>query len=357
MTPETTISMPILNPATGRCSRTFEYWGKIDLVEGETVIDYKGTDNPDRFIRQKKLSLQAECYALALMKAGKRITEIEYRLITRPTLHYTLPTYRYAVMKEGRKSAVKVYETLDDAKLYLLTGTRLSPGDQVYPFSIQERITGDVDRNAFEDRCFEWLLAEPSRLVAHVLFLTESRLIQARFKFWNVSKRILENRTNDRWMMNDSACYAYNRECSCMPLCEALMDCSDLPEDFMPVANVHPELGDVDAKGKDILTHTSLSTFQTCDMKYYWKYERGLRRERDEGDPLWIGSAAHVGLAALASTGLDNALVAIDEWAEAQPVLGSHDAHLKDERIAKARAMVRAAALKWPVEVKQETHA
>ena len=137
-----------------------------------------------------------------------------------------------------------------------------------------------------------------------------------------------------------------------MPLCEARRDGAALPEDFVTVLNTHRELsvGDVEADGKDVLTYTSSSTFKTCEMKYYWKYERGLRRERGEGDPLWIGSAAHVGLAAYAAHDLDDALDAIDEWAEAQPVLGERDMHLQDERVAKARAMVRAAALKWPIE-------
>ena len=342
MKTETTISMPILNPATKGRSQTFDYWGKIDLVEGDRLVDWKGTDDPDRFIRQKKLGLQGECYALALQAAGQRITEIEYRLITRPTLHYTLPTYRYAVTREGRKTALRVYDTREKAEEYLCF---LLEGCY-----IQERITGDVDRNAFENRCFEWLKAEPSRLVAHTLFLTESRLQQARQMLWDISKRILDNRTNNRWIMNEGACFAYRRECSCMPLCEAKMDGAALPEEFAEVANVHPELGDVDPNGRDVLTYTSSSTFKTCEMKHYWLYERGLRRERDEGDPLWIGSAAHVGLAAYASTGLDNALAAINEWGEAQLVLGERDTRLQDERIAKARAMVRAAALKWPVE-------
>lgn len=342
VTPETTISMPILNPATKGRSQTFDYWGKVDLVEGCRLVDWKGTDDPDRFIRQKKLGLQGECYALALQATGHRITEIEYRLITRPTLHFILPTYRYAVMKEGRKTALRVYDTQEKAEEYLHFLLK-----DCY---IQERTTGDIDRNAFEQRCYEWLLDEPSRLVAHILFLIESRLQQARQMLWDISKRILDNRTNNRWIMNEGACFAYKRECSCMPLCEAKMDGAALPEEFVGVANVHPELGEVDPNGRDILTYTSSSTLQTCEMKHYWLYERGLRRERDEGDPLWIGSAAHVGLATYAAHDLDDALDAIDEWAEAQPVLGEQDTCLQDERVAKARAMVRAAALKWPIE-------
>lgn len=334
--------MPILNPATGGRSRTFDYWGKVDLVEGNRLVDWKGTDDPDKFIRQKKLGLQAECYALVLEKMGRRITEIEYRLITRPTLHYTLPTYRYAVMKAGRKSAVYVYDVREEAEGHPYI---LREG-----YSIQERVTGYVDRNAFEEKCYEWLLAEPSRLVSHPLLVTDARKEQAKWLLWNTSKRILENRTCDRWMANDGACYAFRRECECMPLCEATMEGAALPEKFQPVANPHPELGEdpFESSKNDILTYTSASTLHLCEMRYYWKYERGLRRERDEGDPLWIGSAIHVGLAALATAGLEAALEAIDEWAEINPVLGQDGAHKQDERIAKARAMVRAAALKWP---------
>ena len=179
MTPETTISMPILNPATKGRSQTFDYWGKVDLVEGERIVDWKGTDDPDRFIRQKKLGLQVECYALAKQAAGHRITEIEYRLITRPTLHYTLPTYRYAVMKEGRKSAVKVFETWVDANSYIWSFGETGRKN----YGIQSRITGDVDRNALRAGGYRWVLAGQDGQGAQSLLLTESRLQKAR-KMW-----------------------------------------------------------------------------------------------------------------------------------------------------------------------------
>ena len=57
MTPETTISMPILNPATTGRSQTFDYWGKVDLVgDGRAIGETEGlgTDGEslERYVRE-----------------------------------------------------------------------------------------------------------------------------------------------------------------------------------------------------------------------------------------------------------------------------------------------------------------
>ncbi|MCZ6654826.1 MAG: PD-(D/E)XK nuclease family protein [Planctomycetota bacterium] len=338
---ESVVSMPILNPETGARSRTFEYWGVVDKLEGSTIIDWKSTDDPARFIHQKRIGLQAELYALALKAAGVHVDTIEYRLIQKPGLKFSPATYKWAVMKAGRKSAVKVCETEDEAKkLAVMQGG-----------TVEKRVKGDDGRDKYEERCLSWVLEDPTRMVTHSHHLTSARLDQAKHLLWESTKRILDNRRTGRWLANEHACFNYNRECECLPLCECEMMGGDtdwiIEDQYEVVDDLHPELGGVE-RSKDVLTYSSCSKLRLCEVKYYWQVERGLRRRgRDTGDALWIGSAMHAGLEAYAKGGVSEALPAIDQWAESSPIIGEVQARFQDQQIGKARAMVRAAAIKW----------
>lgn len=339
---EKIVSMPVTNPDTGRASRTFVYVGVVDKQEGGKVIDWKGTSSPDRFITRAKIGCQGECYALALQHQGCRITEIEYRLIQRPLLGYTEPTFTYAVMKAGRKSALKVCGDQDEAeKLAAMQGG-----------SVEERVKGDKDRDAYEDRCLQQLLEQPQRVVSHPHFLTESRLKLAREWLWQCCKRILECRQHDRWMPNEQACFAYERECPYAPLCEAIADNLDIngiiATEFERIDDPHPELNGYEPKqDRETATYSSLSKLALCEVLYFWQYERRLRRRREDSEPLWIGSAMHRGMEVYATDGLEAALMAITTWAAAHPIIGPNQAWIQDQQVARARAMCRAAAVKW----------
>ena len=84
-------------------------------------------------------------------------------------------------------------------------------------------------------------------------------------------------------------------------------------------------------------------------MYYYWRHEMKLRRGvESDSEPLWVGSAMHRGVEAYADGGLPAANTAIDDWANANPVLGEDANWRQDEQAARARAMVQVAAIKWP---------
>ena len=152
---ESVVQLPVLNPDTKGASRTFSFFGVLDKLEDGTLTDWKTTADPQRFIQQRAIAFQAELYAACLQHAGTPIKRIVYCLITVPTIKLCEPTYRYAVMKEGRKSAVKVFDTRDEAdKLVKIQGFG----------RVVERLTGDRDRDAYEERCTEWL-AQAGKLV------------------------------------------------------------------------------------------------------------------------------------------------------------------------------------------------
>jgi hypothetical protein len=339
---ETIVSMPIRNPETHRSSRTFRFMGVADRIEGRKLIDWKGVSDPARFIQQRKIGFQGELYAMALGEATQEIDEIEYRLITRPRIKYKRPCYRYAVMRAGRKTAVKVFDDRDEAEALA----------KAQGCTVAERATGNVSLGAYEKECIEWLTEKPERVVSFPYHLTPSKVEQARWYLWENSKRLLENRRCKRWLPNVGACFAYERECPYMPLCEAAQNGADwrwaIEDQYRALESSHPELEGKD-NGDDVLTHSSLEDLARCEMYYYWRHEMKLRRGvESDSEPLWVGSAMHRGVAAYGDGGLPAATEAIDKWANDNPVLGEDANWKQDEQAAKARAMVQVAAIKWP---------
>jgi len=337
---ELVVTMPITNPATGMKSRKFIYAGKVDGIEGETIDDWKSTDDPHKFVSRRAIAFQAELYTLALQHMGRRMTGIRYRLITKPGLRYCEAKYSYAVMRAGRKSAVKVLDDFKDAELF-------AKGQGC---TVVERCSGDKNLQAYEDRCYEWIRAEPDRLFDHTVPVSSGRLMQAGYYLWECSKRILDSRLNSRWLPNSGACEAYGRECPYLSLCECLAAGADptwIIEDQFEVADdTHPELDGQVKSDKDLITSSSAGCLCLCEVRYYWKHERRLRKPQREIDAAWLGSAMHAGLEHFVAGGLEAAYAAIDDWREHNPVLGD-DVRKQDQEIGKARAMMRAAAEKW----------
>ena len=338
---ESVVSLPVVNP-DGGTSRTCIYMGKVDRTEDTKVIDWKGVAECARFIRLARIGFQAELYALAVRHGGQDITEIEYRLIRRPQLRYSKPSYTFAVMRIGRKSALKLCDTRKEAE----RAATMSDA------SVEVRCKGDANRAAYENRCLNDIIAKDG-LVTHNHILTEAKLEQARWYLWGCSKRILDCRTHNRWMPNPRACYAYERECPFADLCDACQNGANyewiIGDQFQVRETSHPELKSwVTFNGKTILTFTSCSDLTACEMFYYWKHERRLAKRHDEdSEPLWVGSAVHAGLEGLTTDCLDMAFAAIDGWAEDNPVIGEDAFWRQEQQIARARAMVRAAKAKW----------
>lgn len=291
---EQLVSLPVINPDTGHKSRTFVYRGKVDRVEGGTLIDWKSCADPNRFIRSKKIGFQPYLYAMAVEAAGTKLDTIEYRLITTPKI---------------------------------------------------KMCSKDTNAAAYEDRCVEWL-GQDGKLVTHQLMLNPARMVAAKEYLWEASKRILDSRLNHRWLPNENACHMWERVCEYAPLCEAVAEGADvkwLIDEHYGRSVVHQELG---GGNRDELTYSSLSTLTLCERKYYWQIEQGLRKKLDYTEALWLGSAMHAGLEAFVEGGRKAAGQAIARWEQQNPAIGD-DVRYNEQQAAKARAMVRAAAERW----------
>ena len=299
---ESVVSLPVINPETGGVSRSFRYMGKVDRVDGRRLIDWKSTSDPDRFIREKRIGLQPYLYALALQAAGIEIDEIEYRLVTVPTIR---------LCGKDEKAAVEQPE----------------PPEYFY-----------------EKRCIEWLESNPMNLREHVLILNPGRIDKARQLLWDCGKRVLDCRQRATWLPNEFACFTWNQPCEYIGLCELIAD----GVDHAPTINAefescdrHPEIKQND---RSVLTASSIALLRLCEAKYFWHYELGIRPRLDYFEARWIGSAMHVGLEAVGKGQNGNA--AIEKWSKENPAIGEGVRYV-EQQIAKARAMVHVAEEKW----------
>jgi len=301
---EQIVTMPILNPEAARRSesRTFCYAGRVDLVDDDVLVDWKTVADPERYKQKHLIGFQGELYALAMEAGGHPIREVQYRLITRPTIRFC-----------GK----------------------------------------DVDAHAYEARCVEWLQDKPGALQEFVPPINEARKQAARQWLWDVAKRIIDARRTTRWLPNEQACHLDGRgECDYLRLCLSASTGGDTAwvasEDYTWAQDAHPELdGAAEASDKEVLTYSACRSMCACEMLYYWRYQWGYRTRREPTDALWNGNIMHHGFEALARGGMLAAFGAIGEWAEAHPVLGEHASHKQEQEIAKARAMLAAAARKW----------
>ena len=99
---------------------------------------------------------------------------------------------------------------------------------------------------------------------------------------------------------------------------------------------------------KDTITFSSSSMLAQCEVKYFYHYYLQLSKTGHmQPDPMYIGKALHLGMYVLASGGIEAARAAVVDWGSKQRVLGQDMKTKRDEMIAKAKAMVRAAAEKW----------
>lgn len=303
---EKIISLPVINPATGRKSRTFTFAGKVDRTESTQAlalltkqVDWKGCSNPQQAIATMGMSYQAELYALA----NPDVTEIEFRFLQRPQLKFSAKKY------------------LDDSDTY-------------------------------EQACYE-NMKQDGRMVAHCVTLSDGATKAARQHLWNCGQRIIDCRYNRTWLQSGTACWQWHKPCQFLSVCEAKKlggDWRGLAFDIFIANDPHPELGPEFAADFGVLTYSSTSTLTLCEFKYYLQCELGLRkRDSQHDEPPWTGSAIHAGLEGFAHGGRMEANEAIDFWADKNPIMGGDAGQKTRGEIAKARGMVRAAAERWNV--------
>lgn len=285
---ELQFTMPVLNPATRRKSRTWTNAGKYDglvsrngegwLLEHKTTSDDLGAEST--YWKQLAIDSQVSHYMLARWQEGQRLVGTLYDVIRKPTINpKKLTKADQQLFVAGR---TYYGQRFDDA---FVSAWQRDPEARETPEMYGARLTHDctVERP-------EWYFQrqEIPRL--------DRDIIEYAGELWEVGQQISAARKSGVHYRNSGACAMYGRPCEFLGICSGY----DTPEsDRWQPRQLHSEL-DLDGdSGRDVLTNSRIRCFQTCRRKHFYRYELGIERRDDEqAAALRFGSLMHLALEA-----------------------------------------------------------
>lgn len=282
---EETYHLPLINPETGRQSRTFTHAGKFDGIvryaeSGKTyLLEHKTTsedvaDPNSTYWRRLRIDSQVSHYVLASWQQGIKLDGTVYDVVKKPGIR----------PKDIDKNGLK--ELLHAGTYFGLEVPRVLRSEKrEVPFLYSLRLARDCMDNP--DKYFQ-------RRTIHRL---DSETLEYGEELWSVGQAIAETRKTGRHFRNSAACVTYGTPCEYLSICsnEDTID-SDRWE---RAETVHGELPTLDGSGLDVLTNSRVRCYQTCRMKHHLRYELGVRRrDEEEREALAFGSLWHSALEA-----------------------------------------------------------
>jgi hypothetical protein len=244
---ELTFELPLVNPETGKPSRTFMVAGKIDAIvrleDGRlAVMEHKTTgddlDPTSDYWKRLRVDSQISIYWQAAKDAGHDIETVLYDVIRKPTIKpKKVPAGKLKAAMKDPKSVTpdEAFGTL--AEIWLRNTYYGEPcewrddlADET-PAMYGARLTADIA--ARPD--YYYARQEIPRLAAD--------LEDGRWDCWQTAKMIRDCQLNNRWPRNTSACIGFGR-CPYFDLCTNGFDPSlgVVPDGFVRVEDVHAEL-------------------------------------------------------------------------------------------------------------------
>jgi hypothetical protein len=237
---ETVFELPIINPRTGRESKTLRQSGKRDrlgklpdgriaLMETKTVSDDISPGSDYRNVLS--INQQISMYFLARRHDGIEVETVIYDCIRKPTIR---PSQQAVLDEEGLKivtdeNGERVYNKNGSPRQSAGNGYTMQTRD-MQPHEWQEKLQADIDsRPEFYFQRFE-----VPRL--------ESDIQEFQAELWDIAKDIHLCRKNNLYYRNTSACRNYNSLCPYYGFCSGELIIDPLPEGYRRADKVHEEL-------------------------------------------------------------------------------------------------------------------
>ena len=200
---ERIFSGPIINPASGKPSRTFLLAGKIDglvEVDGEVfLLEHKTTGCLDgEYLEKLWMDFQLLLYAYALERYdGIRVAGAIYNILVKAKLRQGQGETALEFQQRAAELAAK-------NKTGKTTATRKLP-------------EADAD---FQAR-LRAKYADPDMFHREVLYFSRDQLAEVEAELWQLTQQFLEAR-KQRWFLRNTAyCFHYGAPCASYPLCRA----------------------------------------------------------------------------------------------------------------------------------------
>lgn len=236
---EQSFELPLLNPETGRPTPNFNLAGKIDgivkLHDGRLAVKeskFLGEDiSPDSPMWQMhRRSPQVSIYVIAARRLGYPVDCVLYDVLRKPSIKPT-------EIPELDQNKQKIVLDANRERVYTKTGAPRQTGStsdgwyvQSRPMTIQEwgeKLNSDIG----ERPEFYFQRVEIARM--------DDDLRETEEELWDLQKTIRDAQLTGRWYrtVNRNTC----QYCPFDAICDR-SDFTDLPEGFVRVQDIHPEL-------------------------------------------------------------------------------------------------------------------
>lgn len=283
---EETYHLPLINPETGRQSRTFTHAGKFDGIiryteSGKTyLLEHKTTsedvaDPNSTYWRRLRIDSQVSAYVLASWQDGMKLDGTVFDVIRKPGI------------RPKNIDKEHLAELLHHGTYYgfELPDKSMRSEKQETPYLYSLRLARDCIENP--DKYFQ------RRTIPRL----DSEVLEFGSELWDVGQAIAEARRTNRNFRNSGACLMYGSPCEYLSVCS---DEDTIDSDrWQKADSVHSELPTIGGNGLDVLTNSRVRCFMTCRRKHLYRYELGVRRvDEDERESLAFGTLFHEALAA-----------------------------------------------------------
>jgi hypothetical protein len=285
---ELEVSNDLVNPETGAKSRTFFHSSKLDglaydrLQREKVIVEHKSTSESldvwSPYWRKLTIDSQVSKYLLSMRQSGEtEIRSVLYDVVCKPT---TGP--KRVIAKDVRASA--------ESGAYFGFGI---PAGELRELR-QAYEDGKGSKGGFSGKFQESMVLYGLRLRRLVMddresffsrkeiVRTDEELDEYAREIWQLGNELRLSRLSGVAPRNTSACSQYGRLCEFFPICTGEKSASDDSYEVMDF--VHSELTDEEIKarsktgGRDCLTNSRLTMFQSCRQREKLRYEDGLRQ-------------------------------------------------------------------------------
>lgn len=270
---------PIINPATGHPSRTYQQGGKMDVivrnrrdgfiykVEHKTSGENIGPG--ERYWARLRMDTQVSTYYDLAQELGYDVRGCLYDVLKKPALRPFKAT-----PEEHRKYVKKTGALYENQHAFDET-----VGE--YALRVHDDIADNIDKY----------------FAREIVVRLEADQIEAAYDRWQTAELIREARTADRHPRNPDACERIGRGlCTFFDVCTGVASLDDATR-FRQVTQVHEELDlDPSRLRLRVLTNSEQRTFRRCAREHNLAYELGYRAVEYQ-EALRFGTLVHAGLA------------------------------------------------------------
>jgi len=219
---EKTFNAEIRNPETGRLSQTFVMAGKVDAIvqchDGMYLLEHKTAASIDsNYLDKLWTDTQIALYSFFLRQLGYAIVGVIYNVL----LKSRLQQYRGETQAEYEARRTELAAKNKSGK------------------STAKRQMPETDAE-FETRLGQWY-SRPEAFHREFIYLSDDRLAMLQDEVWEITQQYLGAKRRDKWLLNTSNCFSYQRPCEYLPYCQSGFN-SNVADNLYEIKLPHEEL-------------------------------------------------------------------------------------------------------------------